>query len=215
MKSRPSAQNPAVRAWGASAPHARVTVLAVHGRGQTPEYMRTESERLTEAIGSAGARIRFVAPCAPGDSWYPHPFLESIDTNQPALDNSIGTIGQVLDGIVSDCPVVLWGFSQGACLISHYLLVRQQTVAGAVICTGGYIGQGDAPKPATRLHGLPVIIRSVQQDPFVPPARVRETGQALARAGCSVDLRIDSGAEHVITDEAIVTMAALLEEIQL
>jgi predicted esterase len=196
--------------WGR--PDAPVVVVAVHGRDQDPAFMRELARRL----GPVPAR--FVAPAAGGRSWYPRPFLVPLVENQPRLDHALAAIrarlaGLVDSGIAAD-RLVLLGFSQGACLLTHLLLTGAPEVGGAVLLTGGYIGAEPPPAPSpTALAGVPVVLRSIEHDPFVPADRVRESARLLAAAGAVVDLRIDPGDEHVVTDEACAAAAALVGEL--
>ncbi|NKQ51385.1 phospholipase [Amycolatopsis sp. K13G38] len=196
--------------WGPPRDRAACAVLAVHGRGQDPGFMRDTAAR----FGAVNAR--FYAPEAPGSSWYPHPFLVEPTRNQPALGRSLSTIGTCVERLGEQGfgpeRVVLWGFSQGACLLSQYLLtVAPRAYGGAALFTGGYLGPGSVPPPAGNpLRGLNVVLRSIEHDPFVPSRRVEETAAVLTKAGASVDLRIDPGDEHMITGEACAAAARLL-----
>jgi phospholipase/carboxylesterase len=196
--------------WGR--PDAPVVVVAVHGRDQDPAFMRELARRL----GPVPAR--FVAPAAGGRSWYPRPFLRPLAENRPDLDHALAAVRARLvalarSGVGAD-RLVLLGFSQGACLLTHLLLTGAPPVAAAVLLTGGYVGAEQLPAPAPRaLDGLPVVLRSIEQDPFVPADRVRESARLLAAAGAAVDLRIDPGDEHVVTDEACAATAALVDEL--
>lgn len=198
-----------LQSWGAERSVARLAVLAVHGRGQTPSFMHEQSQR----IDSEG--IRYYAPHAFGDSWYPQPFMAPMELNEPglsqaldALQNSIAMIEA--DGF-SDQDMVLWGFSQGACLLSHFMVSWPTPPAGLLIFTGGFIGQGPVEPQAGRpLQGVPAVLRSTEHDPWVPPGRVQDTAEILAAMGAEVDLRISPGTEHVITDEAMTAARRLL-----
>ncbi|SFT02078.1 alpha/beta hydrolase [Saccharopolyspora flava] len=196
--------------WGASREDARVAVLAVHGRGGDPGSMREVAGR----FGAAPAR--FFAPEAPGNAWYPGGFLQPLEDNQPALENSLRTLGQCLDELAGAGfgpeRVVLWGFSQGACLISHCALtVAPRRYAGLIVFTGGFIGPELIADPVDEpLAGVPVVLRSISEDPWVPRHRVEETAASLRAAGAEVDLRIDPGTEHIITDEACEAATRLL-----
>jgi predicted esterase len=50
---------------------------------------------------------------------------------------------------------------------------------------------------------VPVVIRSIDEDPWVPKERVEETAEYFVAAGGRVDSRIDKGTEHGITEEAV------------
>ena len=183
-------------------------VIAVHGRTLSPEDMRDRSQGFTGIEG-----VQFFAPRAPGSTWYPKPFLEPIADNEPSLTTSLEAIDAALDevlaaGFAGD-RVALWGFSQGACLVSHWLLTRPRTVGAAIIHTGGFIGPDALPRPAGPLP-IPVVMRSIEHDPFVPASRVLETAELFQGAGATVDLRIEPGDEHIVTDEAMLASSELL-----
>ena len=108
--------------------------------------------------------------------------------------------------------IVVWGFSQGACLLSDWLLSREPTAGSALLFTGGFLA---AEPPAASVAGTParrVVMRSISEDPFVPADRVRQTAAELRRRGSDVDVRIDPGIEHIISDEAFATGSALIAE---
>jgi len=192
---------PPMLEWGAAADDAGLAVLAMHGRGGDPDSMREIAER----FGPAPAR--FFAPEAPGNTWYPQGFLQPLEDNQPALSDSLHALDECLEQLsgLSFGPrrVVLWGFSQGACLVSHYVLAKKPRRCGGLIAfTGGYIGPEEISAPRGALSGMPALLRSISEDPWVPRHRVESTAEALRAAGAAVDLRIDAGDQHIVTDEA-------------
>ncbi|MDV7089151.1 dienelactone hydrolase family protein [Rhodococcus opacus] len=198
--------------WGNDTHSARAAVLAVHGRGQTPEFMREQSTRLK----SSG--LRFYAPSAYENSWYPHPFLEPLANNQPALANALEALRMQVAAIeaegFSTGRIVLWGFSQGACLLSQLLLTEPTPYAAAILFTGGYLGHGDAVVPTGEpLKGVPILMRSIESDPWVPRWRVEETARALLASGADIDLRINPGSEHIITEQSMTDASWILDQL--
>jgi phospholipase/carboxylesterase len=197
--------------WGP--PEASVVVLAVHGRGQEPEVMR----ELTARFGALPAR--FVAPAAAGGSWYPLPFLQPLEANQPHLDEALAAIEARIDTLLDTGTavgdLVLLGFSQGACLLAHLLLTRPRRLGAAVLLTGGFIGPDPIEPPAgTELADVPVLLRSIEDDPWVPAGRVAETGHLFEAAGARLDVAIEPGKEHVVTDEACAAAADLIRRLR-
>lgn len=197
--------------WGD--PGAPVAVLALHGRGGDPADMRATATR----FGPVPAR--FVAPRADGASWYPKPFLEPFEENRAALETALGVVDDQLARLAEQGygrdRVVLWGFSQGACLAAHHVLARRTApLAGLVLFTGGFVGPDPLPPPsAGSLAGTPAVLRSISDDPWVPRRRVEETAALLTGGGAEVDLWIEPGDEHVITDEACGAAGGLLRGI--
>jgi predicted esterase len=204
--------NRPVTTWGAGRSRARLAVLAVHGRGQNPEFMYETSRR----ICTSG--VRYYAPHANADTWYPKPFMEPIGDNEPDLTHGLDALQACIREIEHDgfttSRTVLWGFSQGACLVSQLIVTRPMPVAGLMIFTGGWVGAEKLAAPPGRpLDGVPALLRSIDQDPWVPADRVRETAQVLGAMGASVDLHIAAGSDHIITGEATDTASRLLETI--
>ena len=200
----------ALAEWGKPAATATVAVLAVHGRGLSPEWMREASARF------AAAPTRFFAPAAAGGTWYPHPFQRPREENEPALTSALAVVDAAHERIARvgfpPARIVVWGFSQGACLLSDWLLSREPTAGSALLFTGGFLA---AEPPAASVAGTParrVVMRSISEDPFVPADRVRQTAAELRRRGSDVDVRIDPGIEHIISDEAFATGSALIAE---
>jgi phospholipase/carboxylesterase len=198
--------------WGSGIDQSRAAVLAVHGRGQNPAWMQQQAERLDDS------GLRFYAPSAAEDTWYPKPFLQPLDQNQPELAHALEALETHIasvraDGFAKD-RIVLWGFSQGACLLSHFILVNPDNYAGLVLLTGGYIGPDPLPAlTASALAGVRAVLRGTEHDPWVPAGRIQETAAALRAAGAAVDVHIAPGDQHVITDEAVDAVNGLLHSI--
>ena len=157
----------------------------------------------------------FLAPHAFENSWYPHPFLEPLERNQPGLDNSLEVIDDALarlasDGFDSD-RVVLLGFSQGACLVAHYALTHPLPFRALVILTGGFVGPvGSEPATPGRLDGVRVYLGTAAEDDWVPLCRVEETADLFRRQGARVELQVASGAEHAVSADSIAAATTLI-----
>ncbi|GAA2246888.1 phospholipase [Herbiconiux moechotypicola] len=198
----------ALERWGDEA--GTTAVVAVHGRGQPPEFLHEVSARL------AVPELAWFAPSAPGRSWYPHPFLDPSPENavalEEALDALVAAIGAA--GRSGAARVVVLGFSQGACSLAHLLLTREVGVAAAVLFTGGFVGPRMLDAAGVpRRAGVPVLMRSVAHDPWVPAHRVADTAALLVRAGAQVDALVEPGTEHVITERAVTDARRLLSGI--
>jgi phospholipase/carboxylesterase len=193
-------------AWGSRPEDARLGLLAVHGRNQTPDYMHA----LCERIGADGTLddVAVLAPRAAESSWYPNPFMQPVVSNRPLLDQALAAMEEgVVRFEAAGIPparVVLLGFSQGACLLSQYVLSRPRRYAALVLLTGGYIGEDGAPTEFTGdLIGTPALLRCASDDGWVPAARVEQTAAELTRLGAAVDVEIEQGSEHVVTDDSV------------
>ena len=201
------AQEPTLQ--GAPPEAAGLTVYAVHGRGQSPAFMA----ELADRIGLPN--ISYVFPAASGSSWYPAGFMEPFDQNQPNLDHALEAVGRHLErlagqGIAKEKTVLL-GFSQGACLLSEFLLRNQHPYAAAVLHTGGYLGPVEHGWPENGgLDGVPVLMASSAKDTWVPLPRIEATATALVKAGAAVELHTYDDTEHHINDDSVARIRKLL-----
>lgn len=198
------------RTHGAAEADAAVIVYGVHGRGQSPDFIRDLAER----VGGLD-RFRWVMPAAPGNSWYPQGFLAPAEENEPHLGQALRTVdGQLGELTGGNVPVVALGFSQGACLLAEHLLTRRPAVAGVVLHTGGYLGpdrRDFAPEP--RFEATPAEVLTAREDEWVPLHRAEETAQALRGLGANVTVTVYDDPEHHINDESVARIRALLERV--
>ena len=65
---------------GARLEQAKAAMIMLHGRGATAESI------LSMADGLGHPKIAYIAPQAPGFTWYPHSFLTPIERNEPLVD---------------------------------------------------------------------------------------------------------------------------------
>ena len=197
-------------AYGAKASDAELIVYGIHGRGQSPEFIR----ELADRIGQLG-RFRWVMPAAPGNSWYPESFFAPTTKNQPSLKDALQTIDTHLSELLDhNAPIVTLGFSQGACLLAEFLLRTRKPVDGIVLHTGGYLGphsQTFSSEPD--FLGTPAVVLTAREDAWVPLYRSEETAEALRGAGADVTVEIYEDKEHHINDAAIESIRSLLERV--
>ena len=108
----------------------------------------------------------------------------SLPTSSPQARGSYGIAA----------PVAL-GYSNGANIAAAVLLLRPDTLAGAILLRA-MAPLADPPRPD--LSGVPALIVSGSDDPIVPPASVERLASALAAAGARVE-RVTLAAGHGLT----------------
>jgi len=209
--SDPHAGQP-VRTAGATLEDARAAVVMVHGRGASAESILT----LAAALPTAG--VAFLAPQAAGGTWYPLGFMNPIARNEPGISSGMRAIDRVLARVAeADVPperTVLLGFSQGACLATEYAARNARRYGAIVGLSGGLIGPDGTPRdyPGS-LDRTPVFLGCSDVDFHIPEARVRETARVLGGLGARVDMRLYPGMGHLVNEDEIDAVRALLDAV--
>jgi predicted esterase len=199
----------ALRTAGTPLERARAAVIAVHGRGASAESILT----LAPALGVA--EVAFLAPQAAGGTWYPYGFMSPIPLNEPGISSGMAAITRAVEraaaaGIPAERTVLL-GFSQGACLASEYAARHARRWGGVAALSGGLIGPDATPRDyAGTLDGTPAFLGCSDVDPHIPAARVRESAAVLERMGAAVDLRFYPGMGHLVNDDELDAVRAIL-----
>jgi predicted esterase len=187
----------------------RLAVILIHGRGASA----SDIVNITEEIGLDD--VAYVAPEAPGHTWYPYSFLAPLSQNEPHLTNALETI----EGLVTELEgkglpnqrIGLLGFSQGACLALEFAARHAQHYAAIVGFSGGLIGPPGTPRDYQgSLTGTPVFLGCSDVDPHIPVERVRESAQVFRRLGAAVDERIYRAMGHTINRDEIDAVTAML-----
>ena len=196
-------------ATGAPLDRARGAVVLLHGRGGTAEDI------LSLAPAMADPALAYVAPEAPGNTWYPLSFLAPLDQNEPALSGALATVDAVIGAIAqAGIPperVLLIGFSQGGCLALEYAVRNARRYGGAAGLSSGLMGPPGTPRTyAGSLAGTPVFLGCSDVDAHIPEWRVHESTEVLRGLGALVTERIYPGMGHLINDDEITHMRRLV-----
>jgi predicted esterase len=190
---------------GPAVADASAVVVLLHGRGRDPDDVLELAERI--GLGD----IAYLAPAAPGNSWYPQSFLAPPEDNEPWLSRALATVDELVRSVGDPRRVVLAGFSQGACLASEYALRNVRRYGGLLLYTGGFIGPpGSRPARTGSFDGTPAFLGSADPDDWVPAERVAETAGVLESLGARVTTRIYEGMDHLVNDLEIAAGRDLL-----
>ncbi|HXK59174.1 MAG TPA: alpha/beta fold hydrolase [Acidobacteriota bacterium] len=194
--------NSAVMRWGSPLETAKGAMVLLHGRGGSAADMRNLARRFESP------EIAFIAPEAPGNSWYPFPFMSPLEKNEPYLTQSLNRVRALLselkDGGLEPSQVCLLGFSQGACLALEFVARHRDYCSTVIGLSGGLIGPPGTPRyPGESLTGITVFLGCGDQDSHIPVERVDETAGFFQTAGASVEKRIYSGMGHIINSDEI------------
>ncbi|HSO48492.1 MAG TPA: alpha/beta hydrolase [Rhizobiaceae bacterium] len=188
---------------GAPLAEARAAVIMLHGRGGSAQDILSLGEELDTGD------IAFVAPQAPGGSWYPFSFLAPIAQNEPFLSDALATVGATVASVgehIAADKIFLLGFSQGGCLALEYGARNARRYGGLIGLSAGLIGPRDTPRSYSgSLDGTPVFLGCSDIDAHIPLWRVNESAKVLRELGGAVTENIYPGMGHtIIADEIAV-----------
>ncbi len=186
---------------------ARVAAVLLHGRGGTAQdILGLEAQVNLSAFA-------YLAPQAPGNSWYPQSFLAPLEQNQPQLDTALATIDAVLEELqaqgIPAQQVVLGGFSQGACLALEYASRTGRNLGGVVALSGALITLDQAGD----LGGLPVYMGVAPDDAHIPLRRFEASAEGLRARGAAVEAHVFPGLGHAINAQEIDALRALMQNV--
>jgi predicted esterase len=199
-------------AAGAPLTGARAVVIMIHGRGASAESILT----LAPAFQAEG--VAYLAPQAGGGTWYPYGFMSPMQQNEPGISSGMRAIARAVGqaeaaGVPSERTVLL-GFSQGACLASEFVARNARRYGGLAVLSGGLIGPDGTPRDyAGALDGTPVFLGCSDIDGHIPAPRVRESAEILRRLGGDVDMRLYPGMGHLVNDDEIEAVRAMLRTV--
>jgi phospholipase/carboxylesterase len=196
-------------ASGAPLPSARAAAVLLHGRGSNAEDMLG----LTQEFGQRD--IAYLAPEAPGHTWYPYSFLAPLAQNEPHLSNALATVGATLDRLAQEgfaaARIALIGFSQGGCLGLEYVARNAKRYGAVAGLSAGLIGPPGTPRDYQgALAGTPVFLGCSDIDAHIPLARVHESRDVFEKLGAQVTERIYPGMGHTVNEDEVAHVTKLL-----
>lgn len=207
MNTDPHRDQPVLR-FGPDPSSARLSIVAVHGRGASAADILSVAREL--AIDD----VAFVAPEAAGRTWYPYSFLAPLSDNEPYLSSALALLGRLVADLqrqVGAERVGLLGFSQGACLSLEFAARNAASCAAVIGYSGGVIGPPGAPRHYSgTMKGTPVFLGCSDSDPHIPLERVHETAEIFRRLGATVDERIYPRMGHLVNLDEIEAVRTLL-----
>ncbi|VDS07501.1 Phospholipase/Carboxylesterase [Paracoccus haematequi] len=194
---------------GADLSAARALCVLVHGRGQSPEEMQSHVLARLDAPGTA-----FLLPRAPGASWYAARAVDPLtaQTRAALADGLAGLRALIRDARAAapGLPLVLAGFSQGACLSLEYAFAGQDAPDALAALTGCRVGVAGDARADNLPPGLPVYLTGSDADPWIPVEAFAEAAVALGRSGAALRADLFPGRAHEVSGAEIAMLAAML-----
>jgi predicted esterase len=188
-------------------------MILVHGRGGTAEDILALAGELTHD------GFTLLAPQAAGNTWYPLSFLVPVEHNEPYLSAALEALAAVMErleeaGIPAE-RTILFGFSQGACLVLEFAARHAQRYGGVVGLSGGLVGPDSALRDYYgSLADTPVLLGCSDIDPHIPRERVLESGRILERLGGKVTVRLYPAMGHTVNQEELDQVRSMMAAIE-
>jgi phospholipase/carboxylesterase len=197
---------------GAEPSTAQVMCVFVHGRGQSPEEM---NEAVIRHLTVSG--VAYALPRAASRSWYA---ARAIDPLIPQTRDELSySLEQLRGGIAAarakgpGRPLVLGGFSQGACLSIEHVASGRDRPDALVAFTGCRVGVPADGRPSASLGGLPVYLTGGDSDPWIPVAAFAEAAGEFGRMGASLRADVFPGRAHEVSKAEIAMFNTILSDL--
>ncbi len=199
---------------GAIPEAASVLCVVVHGRTQSPEIMK---EWIVDRLAVQG--VAFALPRAKGNTWYNAKAVDPLtETTRSQLDASLAYLGSTIDHLRkeagSEKPLLLIGFSQGACLSMEYAFTRGPWHGALACLTGCRVGTQNDNLPLADLASLPVYLTGSDNDPWIPVSAFAEASHDFGRARARLKTELFPGRDHSISVAEIAELKLILSRLQ-
>lgn len=191
---------------------ARAVCVLVHGRGQSPEEMEAHILARLDAPD-----VAFVLPRAARGSWY------SAKAVDPLTTRTRGALAAALDAIEAEIataraanpgrPLLLAGFSQGACLSLEYAFSGRPAPDAVAALTGCRVGAASDERARDLSPGLPVYLTGSDADPWIPVTAFAEAVTELGLGQARLRADLFPGRTHEVADAEVSMVQAMLADI--
>jgi phospholipase/carboxylesterase len=184
----------------------------VHGRGQSPEEMRSD----VLARLSAPA-VAFVLPRAPQGAWWD---ARAVDPLTPVaraqLSAALDHLAAAMTAARAELPgrpLLLAGFSQGACLSIEYLCAGLPPPEALAAFTGCRVGVPADSRSEAVPAGAPVYLSGSDADPWIPVSAFADAAQSLGRKGARLRADLFPGRSHEVSNAEVAMLGAILGDL--
>jgi phospholipase/carboxylesterase len=191
---------------GAKLLEAKLVCVFVHGRGQSPEAMQAHViNRL------AAPNVAYVLPRAPMGQWYAARAVDRLTmATRSELTGSLEQLNRIVTSVPQNTPMLLAGFSQGACLVIEYAMKYGPWNGALASFTGCRVGVESDERPISDLEGMPVYLTGADADPWIPSWAYGQAAENLSRARARLRSDVFPGRPHDVSDDEIAVFNEML-----
>lgn len=197
---------------GVAADVAKVLCIFVHGRNQSPEDMEA-----AVVCHLTTPDVAYVLPRAGDKCWYNALAVDPLsDTTRAELGASLRDLSSVVQALRAEAPgrpLVLAGFSQGACLSLEHGFTGDAPADAVVAFTGCRVGVPGDTRANALPSGLPVYLSAGSADPWIPLPAFAEAATELGRAGAVLRADVYPGRAHEVSAPEIAMLDTVLRDL--
>lgn len=197
---------------GATGSAVKALCVFVHGRGQSPEEMESHVLKRLWA-----PNVAFALPRAPRGAWYDAKAVDPLtQTTREQLGEALDLLGGEIAALRRehpDLPLLLAGFSQGACLSIEYVCAGRTPPQALVALTGCRVGTPDCDRPLGAPAGLPIYLSGSDADPWIPVTATSQAMFDLGRQKAQLRLDVIPGRGHEVSAPEIAMLEAVLADL--
>jgi len=135
------------------------------------------------------------------------------DKTRTQLANSLGQLKQAAALAPAGIPVVMVGFSQGACLSLEYALAFGPWRGALFGFTGCRVGTPQDHRPSNDLAELPVYLSGANKDPWIPLPAFASAALELGVARARLRADIFPDRQHEVSDVEIEVLQSALNQV--
>ena len=197
---------------GAATDAAKVLCIFLHGRSQSPEEMEAAVIRHLSACD-----VAFALPRAGGATWYSakavDPLTEATrDELALSLDDLAGALAD-LRAAAPGRPILLAGFSQGACLSLELAFSGKAHPDAVAAFTGCRVGTPACARASHLVPGLPVYLTGGSDDPWIPVTAFAQAAAELGQGRAALRADIFPDRPHQVSAAEIAMLDAMLTDL--
>jgi phospholipase/carboxylesterase len=162
--------------------------------------------------------VTFVLPRADGGVWYEARAIDPLTADaRKALNASLEQVSRdVAEAKATygeDLPLVLAGFSQGACLVLEYAFAGHAVPEALVAFTGCRVGVAADDRPHKLSDGLPIYLTGSDADPWIPIGAFCEAARELGEGRARLRMDVLPGRAHEVSDAEIAMLQSILNDL--
>ena len=197
---------------GVAPDRARVLCVFVHGRNQSPEEMRAA---VIDHLAVPG--VAFALPRAGKQCWYQalavDPLTEACRGELAASLADLGALIRRLRAEAPGLPLVLAGFSQGACLSLEHGFSGVDAPDALVALTGCRVGVAGDARAGAMPAGLPLYLTAGSDDPWIPLHAFAQACIEAGRSGAQLRCDVFPGRAHAVGMAEIAMLSGMLTDL--